>query len=55
MKLFDKFFEKRVRSIALSTSRRSALVRVGSVLVGSTMVLPVLPFDRTVGSAHAAG
>lgn len=54
MKFFDSFFEKQVRDVALSTSRRSALVKIGRVLVGSAFVLPVLPFDRTTSNAHAA-
>lgn len=53
MKFFDRFFEKKVRGIALSTSRRSALITVSKAMVGSAFILPVLPFDRT-SSAHAA-
>ena len=48
---FDRFCEARVRAVAQSTSRRSALVGIGRALVGAAFALPVLPFDR---SAHAA-
>jgi methylamine dehydrogenase light chain len=48
----DRFTERRVRRAAQLTSRRSAVAKVGAVLVGSA-VLPMLPFDRS-GRAHAA-
>lgn len=50
----DRVAERRVRSIAQRSSRRSLLVGVGRALVASAFVLPVLPFDRT-SQAHAAG
>ncbi len=57
MKLFqewlDRFTERRVRSAAQLTSRRSTLARLGTVLVGGAL-LPMLPFDRSGGKAHAA-
>jgi methylamine dehydrogenase light chain len=40
--------------MAHRSSRRSALARLGSVLTGSALALPILPFDRTGRSAHAA-
>jgi len=49
---FDAFVEKQTRSVAQRSSRRGALIRMGRVLVGSALLFPVLPFDR---SAHAAG
>lgn len=52
MRWLDGWFENRARRIAQGTSRRSALARIGAVLAGSAMTLPVLPFDR---SAHAQG
>lgn len=52
--LLDRVAERRVRALAQRTSRRSALVRVGRVLVAGAFALPVLPFDRTQ-QAHAAG
>jgi methylamine dehydrogenase light chain len=52
---FDRFFERRARDVALSTSRRSALVGVGRAMVGAAFVLPVLPFDRSAKAAEAAG
>jgi methylamine dehydrogenase light chain len=53
MNWFDKFFERRSRSVAHNTSRRSALTRVGKLVVGTAFALPVLPFDR-IGQAQAA-
>jgi methylamine dehydrogenase light chain len=50
----DRFTERRVRRTAQQTSRRSALARIGTVLVGAA-ALPMLPFDRSGGQAHAAG
>jgi methylamine dehydrogenase light chain len=57
MRLFnwiDRLTERRARSLASTTSRRSALVKVGKVMVASAFTLPVLPFDRT-SQAFAAG
>ena len=53
MNWFDKFFERRSRSVAHNTSRRSAITRVGKLVVGTAFALPVLPFDR-IGQAQAA-
>ena len=47
MRWFDDFFEKKSRLVAQQTSRRSALRRIGRMLVGSAFLLPVLPFDRS--------
>lgn len=55
MKWLDRFFETSARRAAQRVSRRSALARVGRVLVGTAFVLPVLPFDRVVRDAAAAG
>jgi len=54
MNWFDKWSEKATRKMAHSTSRRSMLLSVGKVLIGSGLLLPVLPFDRS-GTAYAAG
>ncbi|OIP10772.1 MAG: amine dehydrogenase [Betaproteobacteria bacterium CG2_30_68_42] len=54
MRWFDDFFERGVRGVARRTSRRSALTRIGRLLVGSAFVLPVLPFDRIARTAEAA-
>ena len=54
MKWFDDFFETKTRRVAQSMSRRSALTRLGNLLVGTALVLPVLPFDRVGSHAHAA-
>ena len=52
--LIDGWTERRSRGLASSVSRRSALVRVGKVMVAGAFTLPVLPFDRT-SQAFAAG
>lgn len=54
MKWFDDFFERRARQVAQQTSRRSALLRMGRLLVGTAFVLPVLPFDRSPRAQHGA-
>lgn len=48
----DRLSERRVRKVAQSTSRRSAVAKLGSMLVGGA-ILPMLPFDRSGGLAHA--
>ena len=53
MQWFDNFFETRSRRAAQSISRRSAIARLGKLLVGTAVLLPVLPFDR-IGRALAA-
>jgi methylamine dehydrogenase light chain len=53
VKWFDDFFEKKSRRVAQSASRRSALVKIGKVLVGTAAILPVLPFDRVAKEAFA--
>ena len=50
-KWLDRFTEGHVRRTAQLTSRRSALAKIGTVLVGGA-VLPMLPFDRS-GKAYA--
>ena len=52
MKWFDDFFERQTRAVAQTTSRRSALTRIGRTLVGSAFVLPVLPFARMAHAQH---
>ena len=54
MNWFDSFFERRSRSVAHGSSRRSAIGRVGRLMLGTAFALPVLPFDR-IGQAQAAG
>lgn len=54
MKLLDRFFERSTRRVAYSTSRRSALVRMGSWVVAGSALPLILPIDRTGGTAHAA-
>ena len=50
----DRFAERRVRQAAQLSGRRSALARLGSVMVGTAFALPMLPFDRSGGAAQAA-
>ena len=54
MNWLDEFFERKTRNVAQRASRRSALIGIGKLLVGSAFVLPVLPFDRTAQAAGAA-
>lgn len=54
MKWFDDFFESKSRRVAQSSSRRSALITIGKLFVGTAAALPVLPFDRIGNSAQAA-
>jgi methylamine dehydrogenase light chain len=51
MKWLDDVIERSTRAAAQRTSRRGALARMGRLMLGSAIALPVLPFDR---SAHAA-
>ena len=53
MGLFDSWFERSARGVAQHSSRRSAMAKLGKVLVGSAM-LPLLPVDRTAYAADAA-
>jgi len=48
----DKRTETRMRRSADVAGRRSALAKIGGVLVGSAL-MPVLPFDRSLGVAFA--
>lgn len=50
----DRLTERRVRTVAQQHGRRSFVTRLGVALVGGA-ALPMLPFDRSGGSAHAAG
>lgn len=50
----DGFTERRVRSMASTTSRRSALLKVSRLVMAGAFALPVLPFDRTL-QAFAVG
>ncbi|MEE8079508.1 MAG: methylamine dehydrogenase light chain [Pseudomonadales bacterium] len=50
-KWIDGFAERHVRRTAQLTGRRSALAKIGKVLIGGA-VLPMLPFDRS-GNAYA--
>jgi len=45
--LIDSFFERQSRRIAQRSSRRGVLIKLGGLLVGSSIALPVLPYDRS--------
>ncbi|TIQ39084.1 MAG: amine dehydrogenase [Mesorhizobium sp.] len=51
---FDDFAEAGIRRSAQRLGRRSFLSILGGALVGGT-ALPMLPFDRSRGRAHAQG
>ncbi len=53
MKLLDKFFEKKSRQIAQSSSRRGLLKTLGSAMVGAATV-PLLPVARAAEPAKAS-
>ncbi|MBK6632780.1 MAG: amine dehydrogenase [Betaproteobacteria bacterium] len=53
MKWFDDFFERSSRRAAHKVSRRSALARIGRLIVAGAFVLPVLPFDRVAKASQA--
>jgi methylamine dehydrogenase light chain len=53
LQLLDNRAEKQARKSAETHGRRSFLSKVGGLMVASAMV-PVLPFDRSMGRAEAA-
>lgn len=53
-RFIDRQAERGVRGVAHQHGRRSLITRLGVALVGGA-VLPMLPFDRSGGTAHAAG
>ncbi len=50
--LFDNGTEAMTRFAAQRVGRRSVMTRIGQVMVGAA-ALPMLPFDRSGGRAHA--
>jgi methylamine dehydrogenase light chain len=50
---FDSHLEKIARRLAMSTSRRGMLSRIGKLMVGSAAMFPVLPIDRALRFAEA--
>ena len=50
MRSLDRLFEHSARLLARQTSRRSLIVRVGSMLTGVALV-PLLPVDRSARAA----
>ena len=55
MQWLDDFFERKTREVAQMTSRRSALLKVGKVLIGAGVLFPILPFDRQPQAAPSGG
>ncbi|MDQ0322731.1 methylamine dehydrogenase light chain [Pararhizobium capsulatum DSM 1112] len=53
LRLMDKATEAGSRHAARQYGRRSVLAKTGAALIGGAL-LPMLPFDRTGGSAFAA-
>lgn len=51
---FDRLAEGQTRRVAKASGRRSFLARAGMALVGGAL-LPLLPYDRNFGIAHASG
>ncbi|MBW8301101.1 MAG: amine dehydrogenase [Hydrogenophaga sp.] len=53
LRMIDKVAEQGTRQAARQYGRRSLLAKTGAALIGGAL-LPILPFDRTSGSAFAA-
>ncbi len=51
MQWLDNWSERGARSLAHASSRRSVLSRVGRILLGTAVALPVLPLARNVQAA----
>jgi methylamine dehydrogenase light chain len=49
MSLFDQTFETASRRLAMLSSRRGVLSRLGKLAVGAAALTPLLPIDRTWG------
>jgi amicyanin-dependent methylamine dehydrogenase small subunit len=54
MKLLDDLTERLTRRLAARVSRRSTLTTLGRLVLGSAVLLPVLPIGRTPRRAAAA-
>lgn len=52
MKTFDRWIENSARGMARRTSRRHLLTRLGGMLAGSAMALPLLPVARGEGATR---
>ncbi len=53
MGMLDHLFEAATRRLAMRSSRRGALARLGRALVGGALLAPVLPVDRSASFAQA--
>ncbi|MGH8786960.1 MAG: methylamine dehydrogenase light chain [Cupriavidus necator] len=53
MKWMDAFFERKARAVAQRNGRRSALGRIGKLMLGAAAV-PLLPVDRSYAASAAA-
>lgn len=51
MQWLDNWSERGARSLAHASSRRSVLSRIGRILLGTAVALPVLPLARNVQAA----
>jgi methylamine dehydrogenase light chain len=47
MASFDHHLEIAARRLAMMTSRRSVLTRIGKMMLGAAVLAPLLPIDRT--------
>lgn len=52
MNKLNRIIESSVRSVAIKSSRRSAIARIGQAIVGTTLI-GLLPVDRTVKAAES--
>ncbi len=55
MQWLDNWSERGARSLAQANSRRSVLSRVGRLLLGTAVAMPVLPLARSVQAAEKKG
>jgi methylamine dehydrogenase light chain len=54
MSVFDKQFEAGSRQLAMLTSRRGLLSRIGKIVLGAALLAPMLPIDRAFGQQKRA-
>jgi aralkylamine dehydrogenase light chain/methylamine dehydrogenase light chain len=49
MNFFDNFFEQLSRKVAQNNSRRSFVTKIGMMIIGSSVSMPILPISRAYG------